>query len=78
METYPHLVSSQIPYILLYIYTVKQSDCQCNILNSQNTSRHWAGNIFANEQAVIKCSVRAKVKMLSVKNTVHFGFTHSS
>ena len=44
METYPHLVSSQIPHILLYIYTVKQS--LCNILNSQNI----AGNIFANEQ----------------------------
>ena len=44
METYPHLVSSQIPHILLYIYTVKQS--LCNILNSRNI----AGNIFANEQ----------------------------
>jgi hypothetical protein len=44
MEAYPHLVSSQIPHILLYIYTVKQS--LCNILNSQNI----AGNIFANEQ----------------------------
>jgi hypothetical protein len=44
METYPHLVSSQIPHILLYIYTVKQS--LCNILNSQSI----AGNIFANEQ----------------------------
>ena len=48
METYPRLVSSQIAqiFILLYIYTVKQSLCCVNILNSQNI----AGNIFVNEQ----------------------------
>ena len=36
METYPNLVSSQIPHILLYIYTVKQSLC-CVYFNYYNT-----------------------------------------
>jgi hypothetical protein len=40
METYPHLVSSQTPHILLYIY----------INNSQNIAGNIFGNIFANEQ----------------------------
>jgi hypothetical protein len=42
----PHLVSSQIPHILIYtcIYAVKQS--LCTILNSQNI----AGKYIANEQ----------------------------
>jgi hypothetical protein len=44
METYPHLVSSQIPHIfIIYLYSKKSF---CNILNSQNI----ADNIFANEQ----------------------------
>jgi hypothetical protein len=48
METYPHLVSSQIPhiyYFITYFYS-KTIIVLCNILNSQNI----AGNIFVNEQ----------------------------
>ena len=48
METYPHLVSSQIPhiyYFIMYLYS-KTIIVLCNILNSQNI----AGNIFVNEQ----------------------------
>jgi hypothetical protein len=48
METYPHLVSSQIPhiyYFIIYLYS-KTIIALCNILNSQNI----AGNIFVNEQ----------------------------
>jgi hypothetical protein len=48
METYPHLVSSQIPhiyYFIIYLYS-KTIIVLCNILNSQNI----AGNIFVNEQ----------------------------
>jgi hypothetical protein len=48
METYPHLVSSQIPYIyyfIIYLYS-KTIIVLCNILNSENI----AGNIFVNEQ----------------------------
>jgi hypothetical protein len=48
METYPHLVSSQIPhiyYFIMYLYS-KTIIVLCNILiNSQNI----AGNIFVNE-----------------------------
>jgi hypothetical protein len=49
METYPHLVSSQIPRILLYTFiqtiinTVKQS--LCNILNSQKIAGIYYYNI---------------------------------
>ena len=48
METYPHLVSSQIPhiyYFIIYLYS-KTVIVLCNILNSQNI----AANIFVNEQ----------------------------
>jgi hypothetical protein len=48
METYPHLVNSQIPhiyYFIIYLYS-KTIVVLCNILNSQNI----AGNIFVNEQ----------------------------
>jgi hypothetical protein len=47
METYPHLVSSQIPhiyYFIIYLYS-KTIIVLCNILNSQ-----IAGNIFVSEQ----------------------------
>ena len=47
METYPHLVSSQIPHIYYFIiYLYSKTIVLCNILNSQNI----AGNIFVNEQ----------------------------
>jgi hypothetical protein len=46
-ETYPHLVSSQIPHILLYIYTVKQSLCN---LYFKQSKQAILPNIFANEQ----------------------------
>jgi hypothetical protein len=48
MESYPRLVSSQIPqiyYFIIYLYS-KTIIVLCNILNSQNI----AGNIFVNEQ----------------------------
>jgi hypothetical protein len=44
METYPHLVSSQIPhiyYFIIYLYS-KTIIVLCDILNSQSI----AGNIF--------------------------------
>ena len=50
METYPHLVSSQIQhiyYFIIYLYS-KTIIVLCNILNSQNI----AGNIFVNEQCI--------------------------
>jgi hypothetical protein len=46
METYPHLVSSQIPhiyYFIIYLWS-KTVIVLCNILNSQNI----AGNIVDN------------------------------
>jgi hypothetical protein len=50
METYPRLVSSQIPqiyYFIIYLYSKTIIVlCILNILNSQNI----AGNIFVNEQ----------------------------
>jgi hypothetical protein len=47
METYPRLVSSQIPQIYYFIYLCSKTIIVlCNILNSKNI----AGNIFVNEQ----------------------------
>jgi hypothetical protein len=43
METYPHLVSSQIPhiyYFITYFYS-KTIIVLCNILNSQNMARQY-------------------------------------
>ena len=62
METYPHLVSSQIPhiyYFIMYLYS-KTIIVLCNIfINSQNI----AGNIFVNEQCYKKLMFSGDIEL---------------